>query len=747
MNPFDQYEQEYFQRRQQQRSQPMPQSGGGMGYGGGLPFGPQAAMAAPPPQVQPNGKKKKSFLVDNISTVGGIVGGIGGGALGAIGGAGIGAVPGAAIGGAAGSALGETLENILTGESLGKNVAKEAALGGVFSAGPVKLVKLGLGIPGAVAARNGGQLGAAGVKSLVGGTGKEIAEEGGEQMLKTGFTGRLTSMGNEALKSQYGTIGKNIGRATDPGPTIGKLADIGIIKPQDAERVSHAITGADGILTKQVAKAIGAAGNVPLDTLPSVLDDAVRKNGLLGVSKGKGLTNQVNAYLEGIKASGGTPESVMSAVRSMEGQAADLLGKGGNYHLATATDKQMAKALRQVTDELKDQLYNAAGANKNIAGVLTPELREQLLQLRPKSNEWARFVNQEVMTAKNVGDLRKVQEPFVKIGQIIDEADLNSMTFGGRMGNWVNGNGSVAGLAAGVGVSLGKNPAARFAGKNLRDIGTGEIANQNAKGLLGTATNLGAISMLTGGTRGQNDDTLEGAMTQQPQGMDFGPEVYPNPDYPVGMNGMQGGTDALGLRTMAPQGQMFEDGSMMSGSPYSREALMYDINRDPQNAKQYIAYYQQLDEIFGAPEMADPMADMSQSSRNAIASSDNALNTVTQLEDMFTSAGGASGRLGGRLKGVAASAGFDEGAKVYNDLANASVTQIAKALAGSGAGTVSDMDAKVIINALPRFDDTPQEARAKFEALKNRLATARQNTMLYGGGAEELQTPQYGGAF
>lgn len=166
-------------------------------------------------------------------------------------------------------------------------------------------------------------------------------------------------------------------------------------------------------------------------------------------------------------------------------------------------------------------------------------------------------------------------------------------------------------------------------------------------------------------------------------------------------------------------------------SPYSRENLMADIQRDPENAPDYIKYYSMLQEVFAPAEAG---ADMSQSSKNAMASSDNAINTVNQLEGMFNAAGGGGGRVGGFVKNLGGTVGFNEEAKVYNDMANASVTQIAKALAGSGAGTVSDMDAKVIMAALAKFNNSPAEAQAKFAALRQRLENARNNTMVYGGG-------------
>lgn len=75
---------------------------------------------------------KKSFWTDQISTVGGIAGGILGAPLGILGAGG-----GAAIG----SGLGEALENIMTGQRTMDNVGKEAAIAGAFGVGPIRAAK------------------------------------------------------------------------------------------------------------------------------------------------------------------------------------------------------------------------------------------------------------------------------------------------------------------------------------------------------------------------------------------------------------------------------------------------------------------------------------------------------------------------------------------------------------------------------------------------------------------------------
>lgn len=585
------------------------------------------------PQQQTPKPNKHNLLVDSLPTIGGIVGGIGGGALGGLLGGGVGAVPGAAALGAGGSALGQTLENILTGDNIGKDVAKEAVLGGIFSAGPLKLLKFGAAVPAALT--GGGELAGGLTKGLVengakiaaedaaGQVAGQAADNAGKQVLKTSLAGRLTDAGNKALASQYGTIGKNVARATDPLGTIGKLADMGILKPTDAERISRAITGSDGILTQQVANAIGKAGNVAVDAIPSITQDAITQNMLHGLPEADALTKLVDANLATIQKAGGTPDSVMGAIRNLESQASQKIGTYGNYHMATATDKQVANALRDVTDGLKNQLYEAAGANKNVANVLTPELRDQLLKLHPDNQQWQNFVDNTVMKAKNIGDLRSAQSPFVNIQKIIHEADLNNMTFGGRVANHFGGPGGLPGKALDMAAGVVKNPASRIVGSNLRDIGTGEALQQAPKGLNGLAANLGIVNMLASGLApSQGSGGLEGAVTGDQA---VGPNSQPQSANPSMTN-----TTTMANPNIPGQ---YQQTSQMSNSPYTQEGLVADIQRDPKNAEKYIAYYNELDKIFNPQGGAN--APFSKPSAQVYSQGIAGLQSIQQLQNLL----------------------------------------------------------------------------------------------------------------
>lgn len=155
---------------------------------------------------------KGNFLTSLIPTAGGIGGALAGGAAGAAAGSvvpvvgtAVGGLIGAILGGAGGSAVGKVGENAVEGnKNLGEGVAKEAVLGGVFSAPPVRLAR------GLIAA------GKAGVA-----TARGIGEQTAKDAFDTAFTapGLLSEAGNTLRGEARGVgIGEKLSGAKI-GPT------------------------------------------------------------------------------------------------------------------------------------------------------------------------------------------------------------------------------------------------------------------------------------------------------------------------------------------------------------------------------------------------------------------------------------------------------------------------------------------------------------------------------------------------
>lgn len=678
------------------------------------------------PQAKAKKKKEKGFLLDQISTGGGIGGSLAGAAGGAaigsvvpVVGTAVGGLIGAILGGAAGSAGGELAENAITGDDLMKNVGSEALLGGLTST-PIgagfKLAKAGVKATTGIGKQSAADLvQQAGVQTV----GKKTATKYGlnptaptaaaGEALETSASGRLKNAGNKALLSQYGTISKPFARSTDPAKTISTLADAGITKPVDAERVANGITGSGGILTRATSDAVGGAGGVDTSTLRKVFNDSLDNYGIVDTDR-KSLQKVFDAQMN--KLSGGARGSLSPTVnstdalemmRSLEKRVANLRGKGDNYRLSTPERMDQASVLNLVRDELEDSLYRGAGANAQLSNVLTPQLREEALALMPNNAQWAKYVDDNIMGAKSVGDVRSAAAPFVRAGKIIDEGEQNAITFGGRVGNAFQGGGitSMIGEAA---TNLLKNPAANIAGQSLRAASgvAGRAAPAVAGQSVGALTARQAIPRMLLGGQGEAEAldpmTLEGALA----GGDLGAQQAPQQEQPMNPTGYS--------------------------STELAQALMKALAA---NDNASAAQLQQMYELASQFEQEQSNS-LSANQQTSLATSGNAINTLDQLESLFGGAGGGSGKIGGAFANLTAGAGLNDGVQTYNNLAESSVSQLAKAI--NGGGQVSDADAAVLVKALPQVTDSPQVARAKFEALRQRLVTAQQNTLAFGGG-------------
>lgn len=177
-------------------------------------------LAQNPYKPQATPKKKKGFLLDQISTVGGIAGGIAGLPLGIL---------GVGAGAAGGSALGESLENIITGDSLTKNVGKEAVIGGILGAGPLRLARAATGI---------GKAGAIGAEAAAARSAKGFGVEVGKTV-----RGKVTTPDDANRAYDFITKGSQTYGGIRPGAPINQA--------KDAQNVySNVIKQLDGTLDK-----------------------------------------------------------------------------------------------------------------------------------------------------------------------------------------------------------------------------------------------------------------------------------------------------------------------------------------------------------------------------------------------------------------------------------------------------------------------------------------------------------------
>lgn len=674
------------------------------------------------PKAQPKG----NFMTHLLPSLTGTAGGVGGGALGgAIAGSAIlpgvgtvaGGLLGALLGGAAGGAGGKVVENHMEHQALGNGVLGAGIENGVLSAGPLRLLKAGKLAAGV------GREAAPGLAESLIKSGASDAGQAAAAPLKTSAAGKLEAFGNKQLASQWGTLDKPTIRATNPMQTVGKLADAGIIKPNDAERVAAGLTGSNGVLNQAVVRAVGSAGQVPTHNVANVMEQAIAQHGLVD-TQAASVRKVVEAQLGKLGDNGtAAPAKVMGVMKSIEQRIADLGGKGGNYKMATPERIDQAKALQAVHNELQDSLYKTAGADKNIGGVLTPEVRQQLINLHPGNDQWAAHVDKNIMSSKTVGQLRSAQAPFVKASQMIDNADANSFSTGGRLGNALS-NGALPGLrgmAVEAAHKVVKDPAARIAGTTARKLA-------GAGGEAGSL--LGALSAPSGKAIARND-LLGGLLLNNTTGK-------ASADTPGSSQGYT--ADEIAQAQQAQQAdlsqatdQTSQDDPNSPLSPANVEANVQAIlagGGKMSDATAYLSLVKTMQDLKGNGATTKPM---NSTSAGVVSDTQQGIKTLGDLSGSIAGSN-ANNPILGKLRGMNP---LDTNAQALQAQINAARQIIGKAMEG---GVLRKEDEVKYAKILPTMTDTDAVAQAKIQYIQQQLAQKlglyQQNIGQGGGGTD-----------
>lgn len=583
-------------------------------------------------QSQP--KKKKNFWLDQISTAGGILGGIGGSFISPI--------AGTAAGAGAGSALGEAIENIITGESVGKNVAKEAALGAVFGAGPIKLLK---------GAGAGAKALATGADDVVGAASRAAMTP----LRKKAGQAALGAADDLAIKNFRFTPTQLTNFKNKFGDDVGTvLRKYGI---QNADDVS--LKGIEP-LQQQFDEAIGGITGVTKESLKKNLMKRVGTLSKAGPSDTKALGGQLKKEVDAILK--GRPEVI---------------------------DANELNLIRRQFDDLVNYTEKAAnparyGVNKRMAD----GIRETLQKADPTGRL------KEV--GRELSKLRQLRDNVAKQGNVgRGSLPLNLPTLlgagaGGAAGGPVGAAGMAIGTAA-VNSPTGRRAAmlgAEKLGSKLAQSGS-KVAGQSIKGIVGRQA---AQNLLI---PRQQPETLEDALLDQ--------SLTNSATSPTNT------PSAMNPNSVDMMGEQYALDSEMS-SPYTRENLLADVQRDPQNAEDYFKLYQMYQEVFAPPEASQkPLSQGQQERADLIQALDNTENLM---------AGGSInyGPIGSRVEGVKAMFNAaDPETLAFKNTVSGLRAAITKARAGA---SLTPGELKMLAQYTPSDTDSEQVVRSKLAQLR-----------------------------
>lgn len=533
------------------------------------------------------------------------------------------------------------------------------------------------------------------------------------QAPKAGISATLDRAAGRALADQYGTISKPLARATNPIKTFNDLSNAGLTKPQEVEAMAHAVTGGNGIINQAVVKAAGAADRVNIDGIDRIGTDAIENNGLVE-GNAKSVQNILSAQTKilaggpgGTLKTGANPSDVLQVMKNLEARISDLKGVGGNYKLTDPARLDQAKVLQMVHDELDDRLTTGlAGANANLPKVLTPQLREQLVNLAPNNLKWANFVDKNIMNATEIGQLRAAQRPFVNASKIIKEGDINAMTYGGRMSNSTTPTGAIGQLVSPVlrplqlAASSAIAPVERATAAGLHGLSNLPNMVKGAAGAVGSAlsvpeTGLGAAGYQLGSLMAR---APQQAPNQDIQGQTQMPSLAQQPDNAV-TPGSEGG-----VNMEAPASPT----SMLT--PQLLEQLaMADIQATGGKNMAAISALGSLSKITNPPAPAPKPKSLSSTAATQLSNAQSGLDALNQMESeiqknpnipLTNQVGGVLGNLG---RGVVGTQGYEAARKEAVDV-----------LARMRTGAVINKSEEANFKAmLPAPYDSPQVAEQK----------------------------------
>lgn len=197
----------------------------------------------------------------------------------------------------------------------------------------------------------------------------------------------------------------------------------------------------------------------------------------------------------------------------------------------------------------------------------------------------------------------------------------------------------------------------------------------------------------------------------------------PVDDYSMNNPTNQDMTQPMSMNTMMPaNSSTMMDSSynstdplsnaLTSQSPYSKQNLLADIQRDPTNAEDYIKHYAMLDEIFNPAQESASQKPLSQGQQERV----DLMQALTNTENVMAGGSINYGPIGARVEGVKSFFNAaDPETLTFKNTVSGLRAAITKARAGA---SLTEGELKMLAKYTPSETDTEQVVRSKLNALR-----------------------------
>lgn len=568
-------------------------------------------------------------------------------------------------------------------------------------------------------------------------TNKNIANTP-DQELSTSLSGQLRKKSAEKLLDQYGTLTKPMAKSANAVDNVQRVADAGFTKPADVERMVSAVTGDTGKVTKLTRKLVETAKPVnTFDGVSDLIDQQIAMSGLTDADA-KAVRTMIEAQLnslpsrrEGSVTYDDNATDVFKVVKNLEKRSANLKGKSGtNYSTTTPERVDKARVVDSIATELKNRIYNNAAPMETI---LTPDVAAELKSYAPKNEKWAAYVDNKIMAAKNIGELRNTMQPFVNMGRIIEDQYMNYGTYGQRVGDAAQAVGKTA-------QALFKIP---VAGQVAEAVASSNAAKRAASKVYNAAANL---------TRNAQEGQLVTPTTTQPTAQPTSASSNILNNFIGRTEGIAQADNLVQNARKAQDYQNLED--MFGGNPnldtsltntlagtqqtksqaqLQSEAQLADIANGMQLALAAgdIASYNKLEDLYQSaykmyqlqyPTQESTESKMTTAEKNQIAKLQSAGTALDQLESLYSKAGGGQGIIGGNIANFLGGLGLNSDVNTYNQLAQGLINQIGAAI-GKTDSLNTEGEVQRALSLVPKITDDNQTAMNKLATLRQLLQT------------------------
>lgn len=565
---------------------------------------------------------------------------------------------------------------------------------------------------------------------------------------RTSLAGQLRKRSAEKLLDQYGTISKPMAKSANAIENVQKVADAGFEKPGDVEDIISKITGSSGKVTKLTQNIVKSAAPVnTFDGVNDLIDDAIANVGLVEGNESS-VRRTIEAKLktlpsrrEGSVTYQDNPEDVFKVVKNLEARSAELKGKSGKNYSTTTQDKlDQAKVLDALADELKNRIYNNAAPMDQ---VLTADVATDLKAQAPKNKKWADYVDNTIMKAQNIGELRSSVAPFVNMGKIIDDQYVNYGTYGQRVGDFSRDAGRalqtitkipLAGQA--VELAANSNVARRLASRGYRAASNLASRAQEGRIVANNPTSTPTPTAQPLSPTEQNMFGILGARIGENEGMESTNQTIKNREFnnlEEQLSNTMAQAEALynapvsssyRQQTLNP---MQEQLSNIVGAMNNAMAAG-DISAYNELAKMYnTAYSIYKNQAAMLGEEEGGTSNLSTAEKNQLAKLQSAGTALDQLESLYTKAGGGQGIIGGNIANFLGGLGLNSDVNTYNQLAQGLINQIGAAI-GKTDSLNTEGEVQRALSLVPKITDDNQTAMNKLTTLRQLL---QQNTNSY----------------